>query len=233
MSRYILGELNNSRIEEIDHHLLECAFCSALSEQVADTTQEFFERDLEVAPSHALSFLTKAVAASLGTETLARLRERIERWIQIGPELMVNVRLPKPGGLAAFSVTGMADMLAPSSEFNLEMASVGVSRGLASADGGLDGPVLEIPGLGKRRARVVVDVTESTTRISVQVDSVPSAIQAPLAAVQLKDTGQAFVQPMRHVESASGNPAISDLIADFNLPMATREVLVLIETLES
>lgn len=233
LSRYFLGELTNSRTEQIDRHLLECEFCSALSEQVADGAQEFFEQALKPAPRDALVFLREAVARSMEASGLANLRERTERWIQIGAELMVAVRLPKLGGLAAFTVAGMSDMLAPGSEFNLEMASVGVNRGLESAERGLDGPVLEIPGLGRRRARVVVEVTERETRISVQVDSVPSAMPAPLAAVQLKDTGQAFVQPMRQVESASGNPAISDLIADFNLPIATREVLVLIEPLES
>jgi hypothetical protein len=231
LSQYYAGMLVESRIEEIDRHLLVCEYCRALAEQVADTTQEVVEQDL-AAPLPQFSFLPRAVESALGADVFANMQERIERWARIGAELIVRVQLPSPGEVAAFSFEGIADLLAPSSRFNLELASVAVMRGMRGVGQNLAGPILEIPGWGQRRARVTVDFAEGATFISVQIDNVPAEIPAPLAAVQLKDTGQVFVQPMHHTESASGDPAISDLIADFELAVTTQDVLVLIEPLQ-
>jgi hypothetical protein len=72
-----------------------------------------------------------------------------------------------------------------------------------------------------------------TTRVSVQVDHVPADMRPPLAAVHLKESGQTFVQEMELLESLTGDQSMVDLIADFELPLQTREVLVVIEPFHS
>jgi hypothetical protein len=77
-----------------------------------------------------------------------------------------------------------------------------------------------------------VDAAEVTC-VSVQVDNVPATIRTPLTALQIKDGGQTYVKEMTRAENGAGNPNMVDLIADFHLPVSTREVLVLIEPFTS
>jgi hypothetical protein len=229
LSRYYAGDMSEERIEQIDRHLLECDFCYALAERVADTTREVLEHQLESPATATLAFLEKASRESLELTAVVDLQDRVQDWIRTGAEIAVRVVLPFAGKVTAFTVSGLEALVGPGSQFNLQEASVGAFLGVGdSATSALEGPILEIPGVGRRRARVVVDVTE-TTRVSIQLDNLPATIRTPLAAVQVKDDGRTYVKEMMRSESISGDPSLIDVTADFNLPIATREILVLLE----
>lgn len=230
LARYFTNALERSRVVEIENHLLECEYCRAFSDQVADIAQGEYEQDLASAATSGLDFLIEDPESYLGKDLIARLMPRIERWASRGAELTVRVLLPKLGEMASFVVSGMDAMLSPSSAFKPEQASVGAFLGTieSSGEGELEGPVLEIPGSGRKRARVVVDIGE-TTRVSVQIDNVPASITAPLVAIRPKAPGQTRIKEMTRVESISGDPRMIDLIVHFDLTEPVLDVLVVVE----
>ena len=122
-------------------------------------------------------------------------------------------------------------MLSPLSNFSLEQAYGPAFLGTTGppAEGDLAGPILEIPGQGQRRARVVVDVG-AVTRVSVQIDSVPAGMTPPLVALRLTEPSRVLMKEMARVPALSGDPALADLVAEFTVPEA-REVLVIVEPL--
>ncbi len=229
LSRYFAGNMIEDRIEQIDRHLLECAFCHALSERVANETQDLLEGGWDANPERPLAFLEPASRTAAELSGVPQALDRVHDWIRIGAEFAVRVVLPFADKATAFTVSGLEMLLGPTSQFDLREASVGSFLGVGDSNvSSLEGPVLEIPGEGRRRARVVVDVAEAT-RVSVQVDNVPATIRTPLAAVQIKDSGQTYVKEMTRAENGVGHPGMVDLTADFLLPAATKEVLVLLE----
>jgi hypothetical protein len=230
LAQYFAGALPEARIEQIDQHLLDCIFCFALSEKVADATQDLLEENLLAQELPALEFLEEAnVASEVSGE--ADIRERIRQWIRIGSELAVGIRLPLHEGVAAFLTSGVKNLLAPSPAFTLSLATAGGTRGSGLATDDLQGPILEVPGTREKRARVVVDLTEGT-HVSVQIDALPASFAAPLAAIEMKESGETVIKEMTRVESLT-NAAHIDLIADFDVPPGVQEIIVLIEPFPS
>jgi predicted anti-sigma-YlaC factor YlaD len=221
---YFAGEVPQEKHVAIENHLLECEYCCALSEQVADIAQELYERELN------LEFLTTTDLSAFGLSNKSAILERIERWIRTGAELAVGLLLPVKGPIS-FMTSGIKDMLSPLSGFSLEQARGATLLGASGTENGnLEGPILEIPGQGRRRARVVVDVG-AVTHVSVQIDSVPAAMVPPLAAVRWNDPPQVLMKEMVRVQSLSGDPSLTDLIAEFDVPETVHEVLVVVEPL--
>lgn len=221
--RYFTNAMDNQESAKVEGHLIECEHCRVFSDRVADIAQEIYERDLVRAGSFSLAFLTEIAGLHV---------ERVKRWIHEGAELAVRVLLPQDGGPATFVVSGIDAMLSPSATFSPAEATVGAFLGdIGSAQSNaLEGPVLEIPGVGERRARVVIDAGV-TTRVSVQIDNVPRELAAPLAALSPVGIGDTQLKEMTKIEAISGEPDVVDLIADFEVTDAP-DVLVVVEPFE-
>lgn len=223
---YFAGDAPPEKHLAIESHLLECEYCRALSEQVADMAQQLYEREL----MPVLDFLRTADLSPFALSNRAAILERIERWTRTGAEFAVGLLLPATG-LISFMISGMKNMLSPLSSFSLEQAHGPAFLGTTGppVEGNLEGPILEIPGQGQRRARVVVDIG-AVTRVSVQIDSVPADMMPPLVALRLTEPPRVLMKEMTRVQNLSGDPAMMDLIAEFDVPEA-REVLVIVEPL--
>lgn len=220
---YFAGDTSPEKELAIESHLLECEYCHALSEQVADTMQELYEKQFE------LQFLHDADLSPFRLSHRTGILKRIERWIRAGSEVAAGLLLPAAGPIS-FVISGMKTMLSPLSSFSLEEAHGATLLGTNGEGNELEGPILEIPGQGQRRARLVVDVG-AVTRVSVQIDSVPAAMIPPLVALRLSDPPRVMMKEMGRVQSLSGDSSIVDLIAEFDVPEAVREVLVVVEPL--
>src|SRR5215813_3701260 len=88
---YFSGETPRDKHLAIENHFMECEYCRALSEQVADTMQELYEQRLS--PAEELVFLHQADLSSFALPARSTILERIERWIHMGSELVTGLLL--------------------------------------------------------------------------------------------------------------------------------------------
>lgn len=226
---YFSGDAPPAKHLAIENHLLQCPYCNALAEQVADATQELYEQELAREP--ALAFLQDADLSVFGQGNRTAILERIGQWIRTGAELAAGLLLPVSRPIS-FVVSEMGAMLSPHSGFNLAEAHGAAFLGMRGTRGGndLEGPILEIPGQGERRARVVVDIG-AVTRVSVQIDNVPATMVPPLVALRLGTPPRVLMKEMAKLQTLSGDSSVMDMVAEFEVPEAVREVLVVVEPL--
>lgn len=209
LAEYFADAFSDERCFEIETHLATCATCMALSSRIADQTRASLEADL-----YPLAFLADAVAPEV-----AGWAERLRRWMVQGSDLTVS--LADAGSLVA---SGFERLLSPSTPFTMESALLSGQRRSTTA---VPARVLQIPGLSGMSARIVFDPHQR--RLSLQLDNVPRGQRLPLVAIHGLPSGPTVVQATRLIEGLSPDPALMDLIADFDLSTLSEQFLVVLE----
>jgi hypothetical protein len=229
MAEYVCGGVTRDRDTEISAHLKSCEPCSRRALDLLDLSLEWEEwvafGHRAVEASQPLAILKKADLSGLGADPQS-LADRLTRWIKMGAELAVSVELPSLDSATRFTVSQLESILSASAQF--------VPRKVAAFRGQeIEGPILVIPGEGRRRARVVVEALESATQVSVQLENVPAGTPLPLVAIERKDTGEVFVKEMAVVPSAvAGTGDTINLAVDFDLTGSSAEIFVVMEPLK-
>jgi len=224
---YLNGSIDSPRAAVISTHIKDCLLCAGHSRRLLELSIQW-----DQAWSTLSSTTSPGLVAALSGADLSpvegspeALSARLARWISKGSELAVTLALPDLHRVARYIVPQTGDLVTARSSFFPEQAMAGVTR---SSQGGeaLEGPVLEIPGHGPLKARIVVEIEAASCSVSVQLDRYPAALVPPLAALVNQRSGDVQVRQMAIRRKREG---LVDLVADFQASPQAGELLILIE----